>query len=251
MTSAVYLYAVAQNLDPDELRTVTGVSATPVRTVGQAGLTAVVSTVPLSEYGAEALRNNLEDLAWLERTARDHHDVVAATVRHAVTAPVRLATVFHDDQRVRELLQERGTGISQALARVAGCAEWGVKIYGEPRPRAEPEPEEVGQSPGTAYLRRRGRQRRGNEDAVRAMAERAEEIHGTLAAHAVAIRFHRPQDPKLSGHQGMMLRNTAYLVEDGDAFTAALGRLDAGSDGLRIEITGPWPSYSFATLEAE
>jgi hypothetical protein len=250
MTSAVYLYAVAQNLDPAGLRTVTGVSATPVRTVEQAGLTAVVSTVPISEYGAEALRNNLEDLAWLERTARAHHDVVAVTARHAVTAPVRLATVFHDDQRVTSLLEECGPGIAQALARVAGCAEWGVKIYGESRSRAEPEPEEVGLSPGTAYLRRRDRQRRGNEDAFRAMAQRAEEIHGALAAHAVAIRFHRPQDPKLSGHQGMMLRNTAYLVKDGDAFTAALGRINTGQDGLRVEITGPWPSYSFATLEA-
>src|SRR5262245_51269756 len=106
--TAVYLYAVTRGPDRPVPAGLTGVSGTPVRTVEHAGLTAVVSSVPLAEYGADALRDNLEDLVWLERTARAHHAVVMAVAQVAATAPVRLTTIFHDGRRVAGLLDDRG-----------------------------------------------------------------------------------------------------------------------------------------------
>jgi hypothetical protein len=47
-----------------------------------------------------------------------------------------------------------------------------------------------------------------------------------------------------------MILNAAYLVaddRDGD-FAAAVDSLAAGHPALRLEITGPWPPYSFAGL---
>ncbi|GAA3541766.1 hypothetical protein GCM10022419_022330 [Nonomuraea rosea] len=102
------------------------------RTVEHDGLAAVVSTVPLSEYGERALRENLEDLGWLEATARGHHTAVDALARLRTTAPGRLATVFHDDQRVSDLLNARQDEIRRALSQVEGRTEWGIKMYGTP-----------------------------------------------------------------------------------------------------------------------
>ena len=249
--TAVYLYAVACGPDRPVPEGLTGVSGTPVLTVEHAGLTAIVSSVPLAEYGADALRDKLDDLVWLERTARAHHAVVVAVAQVAATAPVRLTTIFHDCRQVAGLLDDRGGQIRQALARVAGHAEWGVKVYGDSR-RLSPEPEPItAGSPGTAYLRQRNRQWHGAEQAARQLAAHTGRIHDTLAARATAVHTHRPQDPRLSGHSGIMLSNTAYLVADRECagFTAAAEQLGAAVTGVEVEVAGPWPAYSFATLQ--
>jgi hypothetical protein len=249
--TAVYLYAVTGGPARPLPGGLTGVSATPVRTVEHAGLTAVVSSVPLPEYDADALRGNLEDLAWLEQTARDHHTVVTVVSQRTATAPVRLATIFHDDRRVAGLLDDHGDQIRQALAQVAGHAEWGVKVYGDPRPKPLESVSTEANGPGAAYLRQRDRQRRSAEQAAQRLSAHAGRIHDRLAARAAAVRMHRPQDPRLSGHSGVMLSNTAYLVADqaSAAFTTTAEHLSATLDDVQIEVTGPWPAYSFATLQ--
>ncbi|MGP3956719.1 GvpL/GvpF family gas vesicle protein [Nonomuraea sp. 3N208] len=262
--TAVYLYAVTNARHP-VAGEVAGVSGSPVRMVSHSGLAAVVSTVPLSEYGEQALRENLEDLGWLESVARTHHAVVRTVAELGPTAPVRLATVFHDDGRVRELLEERRAGIKHALSRVTGRSEWGIKVYGTAPTgspandhQASPSPPTVPEAafsraqrpgPGVAYLRRRSAQRRQREDVTQALAGRAEQVHARLAPHAIASHRHRLQDRRLSGHDGVMVLNAAYLIEDPHAFTEAAADVAAQWGDVRIEVTGPWPAYSFTTIE--
>jgi hypothetical protein len=247
--TAVYLYAVAA--EQPELTGVDGVSETPVRTVTHAGLVAVVGTVPLTEYGEQALRDNFEDLRWLEAAARAHHAVVAEVAHRTATAPVRLATVFRDDSRVTELLDQRRTELEAALALVSGRSEWGVKVYADaPVSSASVEPEADGPNPGTTYLLRRRSQRDSREDAARRTAAQAQEIHRELASHAAAERRHPPQDPKLSGHTGEMVLNAAYLVDDRRASAFVQAAEVRRAPGVTIETTGPWPAYSFVSLES-
>ncbi|MCP9976975.1 GvpL/GvpF family gas vesicle protein [Actinomadura madurae] len=130
--TAVYLYGVARGLDPAALGDAAGVAGAPVRGVRAAGLTALVSTVRLEEYGEAALRANLEDLAWLEATARAHHDVVDRAAHAAPTAPVRIATIYRDDARVAEVLAAQGERFAEVLDLVSGRSEWGVKAYAAP-----------------------------------------------------------------------------------------------------------------------
>src|SRR4051794_36070272 len=65
--TAVWVYAVRGGEAPAP--EASGVSGEPVRCVRAAGLTAVVGTVPLAEFGAEALQRNLNDFDWLADTA--------------------------------------------------------------------------------------------------------------------------------------------------------------------------------------
>ncbi|GAA2148616.1 GvpL/GvpF family gas vesicle protein [Actinomadura napierensis] len=263
---AVYLYGVTRGLDPAALDDTAGVAGAPVRAVpsaGPGGLTALVSTVRLDEYGEAALRENLEDLAWLEATARAHHEVVDRAAHAAPTAPVRIATIYRDDARVAQVLAEQGDRFAQALDRVTGRAEWGVKAYAhrdaleadepaEPPQAAEsagpaPGPAAQGPGAGTAYLRRRQQERQRRADAGRKVSEQATAIHDGLAALAVASRHHPPQDPKLSGHAGVQILNAAYLLDEDDAPGFADAARAAGEryPGIEVEVTGPWPPYSF------
>ncbi len=49
-----------------------------------------------------------------------------------------------------------------------------------------------------------------------------------------------------------MVLNAAYLLDDdrADSFAAAVRALSDRYPGLRLELTGPWPPYSFAAAES-
>jgi hypothetical protein len=213
----------------------------------------VVSDAPLTEYGEEALRRNLEDLAWLEQAARTHHAVVDALSRAGTVVPARLATVYRDDDRVARVLAERHDELAGTLARLTGREEWGVKGYAVPgaSPRTE-EPADGGGAAGAggagaAYLRRRRAQLTAREEGQRVAADAAAAVHSALAQHAIASRRHAPQDWRLSGAHTPMVLNGAYLIDrDGLAgFSELVGALAGRHPELRLELTGPWPPYSF------
>jgi len=97
-------------------------------------------------------------------------------------------------------------------------------------------------------LRRRV-ERRVRERAAQLATEVAESVHARLEAHAVDAVTRPAQNPELSGHDGEMLLNGAYLVEADrvDALHALVAELerDYGALGARLELTGPWPPYNF------
>jgi hypothetical protein len=74
-----------------------------------------------------------------------------------------------------------------------------------------------------------------------------------LSDLAVATRHLRAQDPRLSGVEETMLLNGAYLVDERSAgdFTSRVAGLVAAHPGVSIACGGPWPPYSFATLEEQ
>lgn len=252
----LWLYAVARDVPRDALITSRGVADGPVHCLDCDGLSAVVSPVDLAEFGAEALRHHLEDLDWLAATARAHDAVVTATHRAvAATVPMRLATVFLGDDRVRDLVVHHRAELEAALEALTGRAEWGVKVYADPD---ELERAGAGTTPGTsapgsgaAYLRRRRAQLSAREDAERTAATHAGRVHDGCAGAAAAAVRHPPQDPRLSGRREWMVLNGAYLVDHDRArrFADTVADLDAGIPGVRVELTGPWPPYSFAGLE--
>ena len=259
-SEATYLYAVARPFDAKALEGVRGVGGHAVHLVVREDLAAVVGRVPLDEFGEEALRARLEELDWLEAVARAHDGVVEVVTRRADAVPLRLATVYHDDERVGEVLEEGHDRFDRALRRLAGRLEFGVKVYAEPAARTpehareadEPSPSAAGDSPGRAYLRRRRAQRRRHDDVWQAASALVERADTALSEWAEAREVHRPQDASLSGVPGENVMNAAYLVsaEHAREFLRTMDRLrDEAAAGTRIEVSGPWAPYSFASLD--
>lgn len=249
-----WLYAIADRIDVTPLATVRGVGGNQVRAIAAAGLAAVAEDVPLAEFGAEALRRHLEDLDWLEAAARAHHAVIDAVARQGPLVPMRLATVYSSDAHIAAMLGDRGADFRSALGRISGRMEWGVKAYSgrppepEDRPAATAVPSRPGAGAGAAYLRRRRDQLTAQKDARRETLASAEMIHATLSRYAAETRLHPPQAPQLTGSRAPMLLNAAYLLDitRQDEFAAAVAALAGQHPGLRLELTGPWPPYSFA-----
>lgn len=257
-SDGVWLYAITRDaVRAEQLEGLTGVAGEPVRAIEVGGLVAVVGSVSSSDFGEGALQRNLENLDWLAATARAHDGVVAAVLRYGPTIPLRLATVYHDDGRVRELLAARRDDFAAALQRVTGRTEWGVKAYGDREAMSEPvaaqQPAQGAAGKGTAYLLRRRAQLAAQENIERRAAGYADEIHATLLRCAVDGRRQPVTDPVLTGKRAWMFFNGTYLVEDAerDEFAATVKTLETEHEGVTLELSGPWPPYSFAGIEQE
>jgi hypothetical protein len=245
-----YLFAVARGLDPGRLAGVRGLRGAPLELVECHDLQAVVCSVDLAEFGEAQLKENLEDMGWVEEVARTHHDVVFATASAGAVAPMRLVTICSDDDSVRARIESVHPDLSEALGRVEGRHEWSVKVYAVRR--EQPETAEVGRpASGAAYLQRKREQAAQRRSAGEEHLRRADEIHESLARSVVATRVLQPQDPRLTGRPDTMILNGAYLVADEDAegFRDLVRRLAELHPTLEIELKGPWPPYSFATLD--
>ncbi|MTD54465.1 GvpL/GvpF family gas vesicle protein [Amycolatopsis pithecellobii] len=248
----IWLYVITGELDPAVPGAVSGVAGETPRVLQSAELAAVVGDVPLSAFGEEALRRNFEDLDWLGAVAKAHDAVIAAVRAARPVVPIRLATVYHDDERVREMLAQRAADCRRTLDRLTGRTEWGVKLFlgAEPESVAAPSSSSRGGA-GTAYLARRRAALSARENRSQRAIEQARRIHARLATLAVDARTHPPQSRALAAENGRMILNAAYLVGDADArkFIDAAEACEEDNDAIRAQVTGPWPPYSFASLE--
>ncbi len=253
--TATYMYAITRPVGYAELPGLAGVAGAPVRTLDAGPLACLVSTVDLAEFGEQALLANLEDLAWLERTARQHDNVVRASARMTTTVPLRLATICIDDDAARQRLVELGERAAHVLDELDGRDEWGVKLFA-----VEPA-EHVGanggsdsasdRSTGVAYLQRRRQQLDHRSTRAEQAVRDAEAVYQHLERQAVRAHRHRPQDQRLTGVAAPMLLNAAYLVDRDWAqeFRRAVDELAAERPPDSVVVTGPWPPYSFAAVE--
>jgi hypothetical protein len=178
--------------------------------------------------------------------------VVRLLAEQGAVAPLRLATICLDEAAVRARLGEWHAELDAALRRVEGRAEWSLKLYVDRAEATARTREPVSREPGAgaAYLRRKQTESQRRQESNQQAADAAEQLHALAADHAVASRRLQPQDPRLTGDTGTMLLNGAYLVPDGDdSFVRAVEAYTAEHPELRVVVQGPWPPYSFASLE--
>jgi hypothetical protein len=258
-----YAYCVVDAEGARSLDGIDGVDAdfsTEAVTLGD--LRAVVSRVRLDEFGAEPLRRNLEDLRWVERTARAHDAVLARALAADAVIPLRLCTVFTDVSHVRDMLEREGELLRGELGRLRGHAEWSVKLLahrdrleatarkGDPALAASSAGSEQS-APGRAFFDRRKVERSVGEEARTIAEGAAEELHARLRDEAAAATLLRPQNPELSRRSGEMILNGAYLVHrsrsgEFEAVAEAL-RGPNREIGLELDLSGPWAPYNFVT----
>jgi hypothetical protein len=256
---ALWAYYVARAGTGEPEGAVAVDDAHPVERVEAGRLTAFVSRVPLSEFGEEPLRRNLNDFPWLERIARRHEAVLEAGIASATVVPLRMCTIFADEESVARMLEEQQAAFSGALDALDGREEWAVKVLVD-RPTLEAAARAtdpalapqagVAEGSGAAYFGQRRVERQLRETAERIAADLAEDVHLRVSARAVGAVVNRPQNRRLSGHEGDMVLNGAYLVDRDRAgeLPALVAELRSRHErlGARVELSGPLPPFNFA-----
>jgi gas vesicle protein GvpL/GvpF len=231
--------------------------------VEAAGLSAVVSAVPLEVYGEGALAERLSDAAWTATRALRHERVAEHFARRAAVVPLRFGAIYLRREGVEQMLSERARQFREVLKRLEGRAEWGVNVYVE-RARLREEVTRLSarlremteradaSTPGQSYLLRKKIEGLRDEEAraeTRRVAREVEETLGATCDGAARLRVLKDE----ATEQGELAARLAFLVprEGFDSFRAAAERLaDRHTPlGFRFELTGPWPAYNFAVVE--
>lgn len=259
-----YVYGI-ERADADPPTDVTGIVGSAVEGVEVDGLRAVVSKVPSADFEQPALAEHFDDLEWVGSNAQAHEAVLGAALARGAVLPLRFGTVFRDHDAVVDVLRRHADDLLSEVDRMSGRREWGAKVVVDldacdrwiaersPSFRESTEaPTDRAAQGGRAYLSRRQAQRSRRDERHGLLLEVAGEIHERLSEHAVDAGTSPPQQRELSGYEGEMILNGAYLVDDTAtaAFHEAAGKLTErhADKGVVVQITGPWPPHHFISL---
>lgn len=208
-----------------------------VRTIRCGGVQALVSDVDLTDWA----QDRLADADLVAERVRRHQSVLDAVSRVCTTVPMRFGIIVRGDAEVRRWLQAAQETLHIALYALEGRQEWGLKLRCEPRPEVTLTDGDDGVPEGTRYLLRKQRQRAAEREVARETARLAEWVRALFSPLADATAVLPPRD-------GCLI-NDALLVQS-DVLPRLFAAENEANDLLRgrgtVELSGPWPAYTFA-----
>ena len=229
-----------------------GIAGTTVWLYGADTLAAIVSLLPVEGFGVADWERNATNVGWLERVARQHHEVLEYAARSAAVVPLRLPSLYRNLESLSETLRAASDLLERDLRRIRGKLEWAVKVYRTAEERSSAV--NTASASGHDYLLAKSRDLSARSTAQEQLREEVREIHDALGQMSAEYVRNRPQDAVLSGRREPMLLNGAYLVNRADEarFLELVGVVadDSLARGLSVEVSGPWPAYNF-TGDAE
>ncbi|MEM7629565.1 MAG: GvpL/GvpF family gas vesicle protein [Planctomycetota bacterium] len=215
-----------------------------------AGFDALVVAVPHGYIEGDAGEERLRDVAWLGPRARRHDELVRLAMRAGPTLPVGFASLFSGDAAIERTLTIHAAEIRRHFEHTSGCEEWSVRLMGDRAAIVERELDTLVGDAGTGagYLARRRLHPRAQGRADAWCLERADRLLEALA-DVVVEASERPVVSARRDDGTDALTHDALLVpaREQGAFEARLEAIapELEADGLDIELSGPWPVFSF------
>lgn len=256
---AIYLYCIADRGLGDEVSLPGGIENQTVEVVEYGDTNAVFSTVPRSLFQGEEAETNLQDIKWITPRAAAHDEIIKCVIEQTPVYPLPFGTLFSSLERVREEMDSKQELIKEVFSKVKGSHEWGVRILLDRKAAVERLVEqeiaeqglELSDSPGTRHMQ----MQRLRRDAQQRLTG---ELKDTLVGYLELLRDNSKEEmarknilkTDSSGLEGLV--HWAFLVEDKsqEKFVQRVKSISeqAKKVGLHLTVSGPWPPYSFCSL---
>jgi hypothetical protein len=191
---------------------------------------------------------------------RRHAAVLEDLMKEGPIIPARPGTLFPNAAALAGALERDARRFADALRWLGGRQEWGLALYvdeerlhqliraADPRACAL-EAAVRGAGPGQAQLLARQRDVRVAALASARLDEIVGEVLDQIAAVTADIRLWPLLSRAATARREQMILNAVVLVDitAPAALRAAIDRMAAqlGPEGAELELTGPWPPYSF------
>lgn len=195
-----------------------------------------------------------------EEILRGHEDVVDTLMKLTTVVPFKFGTILKDEEAASKMLREYGEKFKKLLSKFTGREEWGLKVYvdnqefkkrlAKEKPRLKKLDEKKGKlSKGAAYLLGRKMEEESKNDMTAMLTNASEVIFQEAGKDAYEAKLNKTLPQKLTGKNKEMILNTAFLIEKEKVahFCKHVKKIieKYKSMGIEIELSGPWPSYSF------
>jgi hypothetical protein len=243
--AATYVYGLLERRTPPAVKEAPSgppglgpLRALPVRD----GLWLLAANAPLARYGEDAIERGLQDLDWVSRCALGHERVVESFLTAGTLLPMKLFTLFTNDEAALARSRADAPRVARLLARLRGKAEWGVRLRRTEAPPARPAARPA--KSGREFLQRKLEARTVRRETTAADRQAADRLYRALARHAAACVRKPPAD-----EGGRLLLDAVFLATKAGASALRRGVASEAralrADGLDLVLTGPWPGYHF------
>jgi hypothetical protein len=255
-TDGVYLFCFARRHRLPVLEVAGLDHRHPVSLWAFKDIVAVLGMSSIEDFCGPEAENRMKDLAWIGPRACRHEEVVEEVMRRSPAFPARFGTIFSSFDALEKLVDVHYDEISRFLDKAAGKEEWAVKgLLNRAQARtsfstlmlSREEGRLASLSPGKRYL---------DEQRIRSSADRElniwlkgiiKGIGDDLCRHS--SEFCERKVLSLDSEAMEMVLNWAFWTarEDADDFRARVDRANQQNDrqGLLLQLSGPWPPYSF------
>jgi hypothetical protein len=174
-----------------------------------------------------------------------HAAVVRSVCARTTPVPFRFGTLA-TEQQFRSFITNNKIAIANKLAHLSGCVEMDLKTVwksSNPAP-AMPDPPA---GPGTEFLREKRRELLGDEPAAAQRAELSRLLGEELGDLVKEEKLSLGASEKASATKVFHLVEASKIK----AYREKVQKLREKRPELQLEVSGPWPPYSFANIELE
>ena len=203
---------------------------------------------PLDRFAGDQLQQELQDVEAISRHALAHATVVEFFFRRTSVIPLKLFTLFSSDEAARAQFRGRLGRLRRLLSSLRGKEEWGVRIIAGDvvRESARTLPS------GRDYLQVK---KRLLDETAEPPSTVVRAVNGALRSlGTVAAKTRKVSFPP-AGKGRPYVAGASFLVPatKRSAWKAHIARTTAAlaGGGHRLELSGPWPPYTFSNIELE
>ncbi|MEW6623885.1 MAG: GvpL/GvpF family gas vesicle protein [Bacillota bacterium] len=235
----------------------------PVYVINYAAFGAAVSKVSLAEFGEDALHENIQNnLKWVENKARSHSFIIEVLSDNHDVIPFRFCTIYNNEHNILKMLQNQYSQFCELLEKINNKSEWTLKVICNiekfnakivQEKSLELDRQLLSKSRGAAYLLKKKFDALIKEEVENCLTSSVNSIY-----NSVAVKFgedivvdnnpvHETADKNIR-----CLQKWSLLINKNhkDSFLGKIQEINRtiSQEGLYIDLTGPWPPYSFTVL---
>ncbi|MDX1928837.1 MAG: GvpL/GvpF family gas vesicle protein [Pirellulaceae bacterium] len=219
-------------------------------------ITAWFKRIERCEFEGPVAEKNLADIEWLTPRVLAHESVVSSISQQIPFYPSRFGALFSSLDPLREIALSNTTLLHAFFVRIRRKSEWGIKFFGDSARMAELTAQREGilhdgkVTSGANYLKLRQMQRAQSvaatsvfQSLINLATEHLQLRYSELARRPIHNTAKTASTEQLQGNFAILVRNdeSEHLIAWANEWNAE----QFERSGMRTQISGPWPAYSF------
>lgn len=228
------------------------------------GLFVTTMDVTDNDFAENQLQSNLSDVVWLDTKVREHLDVITSIMQHVKSLiPFNFGTLYKSESSLIQFIIKYAEEFKKNLVYLEEKEEWAVKLYCNKNKIVEnithlsKKVSDINaliqnSSMGKAYILGKKKNEIIENEIINIYNTYSKKIFTKLSILSEEFRFNPiPNNETLEKEDDMILNvvlllnkaNVESFIETSDQLI-----IQHQNIGLNIEISGPWPCYSFINI---
>ncbi len=257
----IYLYCVTVGVpfleDP--------FSISDISFIEHCGLFVTVKYVSEDDFSEANIKKNISNEPWLDAHAREHLSVIGEIMKRNTVIPFNFGTIYRSFESVCDFLEKYFIELTDSLSFFENKEEWSVKIFCNKKciiqnigslskNISDIELQIKNSSPGKAYLLGKKKNEILEKEISQIYNSYSKELFSALNCFSEEYTLNVLLSNDLTGRDEDMIVNSTMLIskENISDFIIKSDELVTEYDhiGLFLEVTGPWPPYTFLKLSS-